>query len=47
MIAKHKTQEMEKREYGGGVWILLFSEVTLFEENVSTILSLIVANDNK
>ena len=26
----------------GGVWILLFSEVTLFEYNVSTILSPIV-----
>ena len=28
----------------GGVWILLFSEVTLFEYNVSTILSLIVSS---
>ena len=28
---------------GGGVWILLFFEVTLFEYNVSTILSPIVA----
>ena len=27
---------------GGGVWILLFSEVTIFEFNVSTILSPIV-----
>ena len=27
---------------GGGVWILLFFEVILFEYNVSTILSLIV-----
>ena len=27
----------------GGVWILLFSEVTLLEYNVSTILSQIVA----
>ena len=27
---------------GGGVWILLFSEVTLFEHNVSTILSPVV-----
>ena len=26
----------------GGVWILLFSEVTLFEDNVSTILAVIV-----
>ena len=26
---------------GGGVWIVLSSEVTLFEYNVSTILSLI------
>ena len=26
-------------EWWGGVWILLFSEVTLFEYNVSTILS--------
>ena len=33
---------MNGRE-GGGVWILLFSEVTLFEYNVSTILSPIVA----
>ena len=30
-------------EWRGGVWILLFSEVTLFEYNVSTILSPIVA----
>ena len=29
-------------EWRGGVWILLFSEVTLFEYNVSTILSAIV-----
>ena len=28
---------------GGGVWIFLFSKVTPFEDNVSTILSLIVA----
>ena len=33
-----------KRKERGGVWILLFSEVTLFEYNVSTILSLIVDN---
>ena len=26
----------------GGVWILLFSEVTLFEDNVSTILAVII-----
>ena len=29
----------------GGVWILMFSEGTLFEYNVSTMLSLIVANN--
>jgi len=27
---------------GGGMWVVLFSEVTLFEYNVSTTLSLIV-----
>ena len=32
---------------GGGVWILLFSEVTLFEYSVSTILSPIVDLDEK
>ena len=31
------------RRGGGGVWIVLFSEVTLLEFNVSTILKLIVA----
>ena len=30
---------------GGGVWILLFSEVTLFEYNGSTILSPIVGRN--
>ena len=29
---------------GRGAWIILFSEVTLFENNVSTILSPIVAS---
>ena len=29
----------------GGVWILLFSEVTLFEYNVSTILSPVVGSE--
>ena len=29
---------------GKGAWIILFSEVTLFENNVSTILSPIVAS---
>ena len=33
---------MELKE-GGGVWIVSFSEVTPFEESVSTILSLIEA----
>ena len=33
---------MELKE-GGGVWIVSFSEVTRFEESVSTILSLIEA----
>ena len=32
---------------GEGVWILMFSEVTLFEYNVSTILSPIVAKVTK
>ena len=42
---KHPNFEWDGRGGGGmeGVWILLFSEVTLFEYNVSTILSPIVA----
>ena len=38
-IENNKTPQLWDR---GGVWILLFSEVTLFEYNVSTILSLTV-----
>ena len=40
-IENHKHPNFEWRG-GGGVWILLFSEVTLFECNVSTTLSPIV-----
>ena len=40
-IENHKHPNFEWRG-GGGVWILLFAEVTLFECNVSTTLSPIV-----
>ena len=42
-IENEKTPQIWDR---GGVWILLFSEVTLFEYNVSTILSLTVERKN-
>ena len=41
-IENNKQPNFEWRG-AGGVWILLFSEVTVFEYNVSTILSPIVA----
>ena len=36
-------QATYRKQEGGGVWLLLFSVVTLFEHNVSTILSRILA----
>ena len=39
---KQETSQLWMEGTGEGVWILMFSEVTLFEYNVSTILSPIV-----
>ena len=47
LIENNKHPNFEQWGEGEGVWILLFSEVILFEYNVSTILSPIVNLDEK
>ena len=40
---KHKTPQLLNEGDRGGLWTIVFSGVSLFEYNVSTILSAIVA----